>query len=57
MKELKRQGFKAIITSDCHASDNLACNFEQATEMLKICGFKEKYILTENGFKAVGLEE
>lgn len=55
MKELKRLGFGAIITSDCHNKLMLDCNFDEAAELLKSCGFKEKYILSDYGFKAVSL--
>lgn len=55
IKEFKRQGFGAVITSDCHMAEKLDCGFDLAEELLKACGFREKYILTEDGFKAVGL--
>ena len=55
LKELKRLGFGAIISSDCHDRTKLDYKFEQAAELLKSCGFQEKYILTEKGFKAVEL--
>ena len=55
LKELKSQGFGAIISSDCHNKNHLDCNFEQAREMLAECGFTEKYILTDSGFCAVEL--
>ncbi len=55
IKELKRRGFGAVITSDCHNKNMLDCYFDEATELLRICGFKEKYILTDQGFTAVSL--
>lgn len=55
LKELKKMGFGAVISSDCHNGKFLDCGFEDAREMLKECGFKERYILTENGFKAVNI--
>jgi hypothetical protein len=33
----------------------LDCKFDEAAELLKNCGFNEKYILTDNGFIAVSL--
>jgi hypothetical protein len=30
-------------------------SFNEASELLKYCGFKEKYILTESGFEAVAI--
>ncbi len=55
IKRLKELGFGAVITSDCHDRESLDCNFDEATEILKLCGFKEKYIFTEEGFTAVSL--
>lgn len=53
--ELKRLGYGAVITSDCHNKKMLDCEFEAAAELLKRCGFNERYILTKQGFKAVSL--
>lgn len=55
LKELKRRGFGAVITSDCHDRNKLDYKFDDAAELLRSCGFKEKYILTDNGFVAVEL--
>lgn len=55
LKELKNKGFKAIITSDCHNGKDLDGGFETAREILKECGYSERYILTKNGFKAVNI--
>ena len=55
IKELKRLGFGAVITSDCHDREKLDCGFCDATELLKSCGYKEKFILTDNGFIPVPL--
>lgn len=55
IKELKNKGFGVVITSDCHNGEYLDCGFENAREILKECGFNERYVLTNNGFKAVEL--
>ncbi len=55
IKELKRRDFGAVITSDCHDKNKLDYMFAEATELLRSCGFNEKYILTDNGFTAVEL--
>ena len=55
VREFKRQGFGAIISSDCHDGRQLAHGYEEARELLASCGFTERYILTETGFKAVEL--
>ncbi len=55
IKELKNLGFGVVITSDCHDRRMLDCEFEYTTEILKRCGFNERYILTKQGFKPVSL--
>ncbi len=50
LKELKRLGFGAVISSDCHNGEFLDCYFEESEELLKKCGFNEIYVLTEDGF-------
>ncbi len=55
IKELKKLGFGAIITSDCHDKTMLDYKFDAAAELLKDCGFKERYILSDSGFTAVSL--
>ena len=55
LKRLKELGFGAVITSDCHSKDALDCCFDESTELLKSCGFRERYILTDSGFLAVSL--
>ena len=53
IKELKRLGFGAVITSDCHNKNMLDYNFNEAEELLRCCGYKEKYIFTDQGFQAI----
>lgn len=55
IKELKNKGFGVVITSDCHYKEKMDFYFEEATELLKSCGFKEKFILTKEGFIPVAL--
>ena len=55
LRELKARGFGAIISSDCHDARYLKTGFDQAGELLAEAGFREKYILTKNGFCAVEL--
>ncbi len=55
MKEFNRQGFGAIITSDCHDFQYIDTGFDLARDMLLEAGFCEKYILTDSGFIAVEL--
>lgn len=55
LMELKKLGFGVVVTSDCHDASMLDCEFEYVTEILKRCGFEERYILTKQGFKPVSL--
>lgn len=55
LKEFNRLGFGAVITSDCHDKDFIDCYFEEAKSLLAEAGFKSKWILTDNGFKEIGL--
>lgn len=50
LKELKRLGFGAIISTDCHDSRFLDYGYQDAVEVLRECGFKEQFILTKDGF-------
>lgn len=55
LRELKRLGFGVVVSSDCHNKDFLDCYFDESIELLKYVGFNERYVLTNDGFKAVKL--
>lgn len=55
IKEMKRLGFGVVISSDCHFKEKMDCHFAESAELLKSCGYKEKHILTKNGFIPVPL--
>lgn len=55
VKELRRQGFGAIITTDCHNAHYLDFGFELGVNLLKEAGFKERFILTDKGFEPISL--
>ncbi len=55
LKELKRLGFGAVITSDCHNAEYLDCYFNESAELLKECGFKNRFVLTYKGFEEIEL--
>ena len=55
LKELKRMGFGAIISSDCHDAKYLDMAFDDAKELLLSCGFNSQFILTNDGFKEISL--
>lgn len=50
---LRDLDFKPIVASDCHDKKMLDCCFPEADELLKKCGFGEKYILTNTGFEPI----
>ena len=56
LKELNRLGFGAVISSDCHNGQYLDSYFEEAEQILMECGFKERYILTDDGFIPVKIQ-
>ncbi len=51
LKEFNRQGFGAVITSDCHNKSYLDCYYKEARELLLSAGFKTIWKLTDDGFK------
>lgn len=53
LPELRRLGYGAVITSDCHDISKLAVGYELAEDMLKKAGFEAYYILTDTGFAPV----
>ena len=55
LKEFKRLGFGAVITSDCHDKNYIDCFFDEAEQLLTSAGFTSKFILSENGFCEVCL--
>ena len=55
LKEFREMKFGAVISSDCHNGQLLDCGFEEARSILDLCGFTERYVLTDTGFAAVAL--
>lgn len=55
IKEMKRLGFGAVISSDCHQKHLMDCYFEEAKQLLKQCGYTQQHILTKDGFVPVPL--
>ena len=53
LPELKRLGYGAVITSDCHDIRCLSTGFDMAETMLKNAGFTEHYVLKDAGFVPV----
>lgn len=55
LRELRKRGFGAVISSDCHDGKYLDYGFDAAEELLRCCGFRERYVLTDAGFVPVAL--
>lgn len=55
LKAFERQGFGAVITSDCHDRNFLDCYYDASVLLLREAGFKTRFILTDNGFTEVAL--
>ena len=55
IKQLKKMGFGVCITSDCHDAKQLDCHFAESAELLRVCGFREKFVLTNRGFVPIAL--
>lgn len=55
LKIMKEMDFRAVISSDCHDATKLTCGFDMAKDLLKECGFREHYILADEGFIPVDL--
>lgn len=55
IEAFRENGFGAVITSDCHDKNAIDCYFSESAALLKSCGYREHYLLTENGFVADAL--
>ncbi len=55
LAEFKRRGFGAVLTTDCHDAKMLNAGYDTAKKYLIDAGFKDHYVLTADGFKAVSL--
>ena len=55
LKEMKRMGFGAMISSDCHDRRFVDCAYDDARALLLEAGFHEIFILTEKGFVPTAL--
>ncbi len=50
LRELREMGCGIVLGSDCHDNRYLNCNFDEALELARACGFTEVLNLTKNGF-------
>lgn len=57
LRAARERHIPICITSDCHSRANLLHAFPQAAELAKAAGYRERMILTKQGFVPVGLED
>ena len=50
IKEFKKCGYGAVITSDCHDKNYIDCYYKEMRELLLAAGFKSHFVFTDNGF-------
>ncbi len=55
LKYIHSVGGGIIICSDSHRAENICGAFDLAFEYARSCGFKERYIITENGYEIITL--
>lgn len=55
LKEMKRRGLGILFTSDCHDKNYFDCYFHEAEQLALAAGFKEYYVLKQEGFVPVPL--
>lgn len=55
LKEMKRRGFGILFTSDCHDKNYFDCAFDTAEKLALEAGFREYYVLKQEGFVPVPL--
>lgn len=55
LEEIRKEGGRIILSSDCHGKDGLLCAFPEATELAKSCGFRTALVLTPDGFREENL--
>lgn len=56
LKAIRDRGGRICITSDSHHRDTIVCAFSEAAALAERCGFREAWVLAENGFRPVALE-
>jgi histidinol-phosphatase (PHP family) len=55
LKEFLANGFKPVITSDCHNKNFIDCYFEECISLLKEVGFKSQCALINGKFEEISL--
>lgn len=57
LRAIRQRGGRICVTSDTHSAQTITHAFSLAGELAMDCGFRETWILTASGFRAVSLEK
>ena len=57
LREIRQRGGGILISSDCHDKRFLAQSFQESVELARACGFEETFVLTDNGFEPIPLDQ
>lgn len=55
LEAIRKKGGRICITSDSHNADTIVHAFPQAAALAESCGFREAWVLGQNGFRPVEL--
>lgn len=55
LRAMRERNIRVCITSDCHNADHLLYAFPQAEELARSCGYRERMVLTRQGFVPAAL--
>ena len=55
LKEFLVNGFKPVISSDCHDKNFVDCYFDESAKLLKEVGFKSQCALINGKFEEISL--
>jgi len=53
LKRMRETGIGLTLSSDCHDRNLLTCHFKEALELIRVVGYDEIHVLTDNGFAGV----
>lgn len=57
LEQMRRLGFRPVISSDCHDRNFLDCGYDEARQLLRQAGFTHHYVLKDEGFVPIPLED
>ncbi len=57
LRAICKAGGRICFSSDCHSVDTLLFGYKDSVALAQACGFREAYVLTASGFRAVALSD